>query len=231
MTEQTTDVGGLRTIVVGSPDDSALHLVLLHGYGMSAADLSPFAHSMGAGALTFVPDGPLSVESRGRAWWDSLSERQPLEGRRTPRDLAHMNPAGRAVARTALTNLIAGVHSWVPPKPLVLAGFSQGGMLACDAVLAGVVRVAGLALMSSSRIAIDEWTRTSERLRGLPVFVSHGRRDDALAFGAGEALRDFATESGAKVTWVAFDDGHELPLIVWRELRKFLRDVMTFEHS
>lgn len=230
MTEETRDVGGLRTVIVGSPGDSALHLVLLHGYSMSAADLAPFAHSMGSMALTFVPDGPLVVES-GRAWWDSLSERRPPPGRRTPRDLAHMNPAGRAVARTALANLIAGIHSWVAPKPLVLAGFSQGGMLACDAVLAGDVRVVGLALMSSSRIAIDEWTETSRPLRGLPVFVSHGRRDDDLAFAAGEALRDFATESGAKVTWVAFDEGHELPLVVWRELRKFLRDVVALHHS
>jgi phospholipase/carboxylesterase len=229
VTEQTRELGGLRTAIVGSPD-AALHLVLLHGYGMRAADLSPFASSLGAGALTFVPDGPLSVEL-GRAWWDSLSERRPGRGQRTPRDLAQKDPAGRAAARTALTNFIAGIHSWVAPRPLVLAGFSQGGMLACDAVLAGAVRVAGLALMSSSRIAIAEWTEARERLKGVPVFVSHGRRDDDLAFAAGEALRDFAADAGAAVTWVAFDEGHELPLIVWRELRKFLRDVVAHEHN
>jgi len=61
-----------------------------------------------------------------------------------------------------------------------------------------------------------------ERLRGLPAFVSHGRADQDLAFTAGEALRDFVLAGGAEVSWVPFDGGHEIPLVVWRALRKFL---------
>jgi phospholipase/carboxylesterase len=52
--------------------------------------------------------------------------------------------------------------------------------------------------------------------------VSHGRGDTDLAFAAGEALRDLLVSGGAAVTWVPFDQGHEIPLVVWRGLRKFL---------
>ncbi|MGE5183235.1 MAG: hypothetical protein ACM31C_14295 [Acidobacteriota bacterium] len=34
-----------------------------------------------------------------------------------------------------------------------------------------------------------------------------------------------AAAGGAHVTWLPFDGGHELPLVVWRGLRKFLRAV------
>jgi phospholipase/carboxylesterase len=60
----------------------------------------------------------------------------------------------------------------------------------------------------------------------VPVFVSHGTADRDLAFSAGERLRDFVLESEARPTWVPFEGGHEIPLIVWRGLRKFLAGLL-----
>jgi phospholipase/carboxylesterase len=54
------------------------------------------------------------------------------------------------------------------------------------------------------------------------VLVAHGTRDEELAFNAGELLADFARSGGARVTWLPFDGGHEIPLVVWRALRKFV---------
>jgi predicted esterase len=64
------------------------------------------------------------------------------------------------------------------------------------------------------------------RLQNLPVFVSHGVADPDLAFAAGERLRDFVLESGARGAWVSFDGGHEIPLVAWRGLRKFLGSLL-----
>jgi phospholipase/carboxylesterase len=105
---------------------------------------------------------------------------------------------------------------------LTLVGFSQGGMLAMDHVLHGG-QVDALALLSSSRLAFASWRPRLPRLAELPVFIAHGRDDAELAFAAGEALRDAAREGGAAVTWLPFDGPHELPLVVWRALRKWLR--------
>ena len=52
---------------------------------------------------------------------------------------------------------------------------------------------------------------------------SPGVSDAELAFPAGEGLRDAALAGGARVTWVPFEGGHEIPLVVWRALRQFLR--------
>jgi phospholipase/carboxylesterase len=84
--------------------------------------------------------------------------------------------------------------------------------------------LAALALFSASRIAFDEWRALPPPggLPGLPVLVSHGELDDDLAFAAGERLRDFLVAAGADVAWVPFTTGHEIPLVVWRRLRKLV---------
>jgi phospholipase/carboxylesterase len=97
-------------------------------------------------------------------------------------------------------------------------------MLAMDHVLHDGTRPEALALLSSTRIAIADWQPRVARLDGLPVLVAHGRGDAELAFVAGELLRDFAEAGGARVTWLPFEGGHEIPLVVWRALRTQLKD-------
>ncbi len=96
-------------------------------------------------------------------------------------------------------------------------------MLSLDTMLQPSAGISALILMSSSRIALEEWRGNRSRLQNLPILVSHGREDADLAFSAGEALRDFVAEAGASVTWVPFDGGHQTPLVVWRQVRKFLQ--------
>lgn len=203
-----------RMIERGNPE-SPLVVVMLHGRNMQAADLAPFGASLGVDAHFVFPDAPLAAEP-GRTWWPVASEARLRE--QGARDLFTMDPAGRTEARATLGALCDGVAHG---KRLVLVGFSQGGMLAMDYVLHGG-RVDALALLSSTRIAFDEWQPLLPRLEGLPVLVAHGREDEELSFAAGEALRDAAVAGGAAVTWLPFGGGHGIPLPVWRALRKFL---------
>ena len=142
-----------------------------------------------------------------------------------PRDLYEENPPGRGAARERLRGFLDELRAQSPHLPLLLGGFSQGGMLACDTVLCARQRVSGLAMLSSSRIAFEEWQANCEALDGLPVLVSHGTQDADLAFSAGEALRDFYRNSGARVTWQPFEGGHEIPLVAWRALRRLIAEL------
>jgi phospholipase/carboxylesterase len=228
--ERILDIAGLRTTAVGTPD-APLTLVLLHGYAMQPADLAPFAHSIGIPAYFLLPQGPVSSPNGGHAWWEVDLEARESALSIGPRDLANDHPHGLAAARRQLAQFLAAVTE-VKPDPTasrttrrpttIIGGFSQGGMLALDWVLRGNQRVDGLALLSTSRLALSEWEPRRERLRNLPVFLSHGATDRDLAFAAGERLRDFLLESAAQLTWTPFEGGHEIPLVVWRGLRKFL---------
>jgi phospholipase/carboxylesterase len=215
-------IGEMVTDRIQVGEAPRLAVVLLHGYGMRGSDLAPFAHSLGVPAVFYVPDAPLQAVPSGRAWWVMDQEKRRVALQVGPRDLATEVPAGAPAARALLGDLVARVRREHPALPVALIGFSQGGMLACDALLHDTVRVDALALLSSSRIDITEWSRRTDRLRGLPVLVSHGEADDDLAFTTGLALRDFCVEAGARVTWIPFPDGHAIPLVVWRGIRRFL---------
>jgi phospholipase/carboxylesterase len=224
--ERILDIAGLRTTAVGNPD-APLTLVLLHGYDMKPADLAPFAHSIGIPAYFLLPQGPVSSPNGAHAWWDVDLEARKSALSVGPRDLANDHPHGLAAARKQFGQFLAAVTAEARPggtasRKIVIGGFSQGGMLALDWALRGSQRVDGLALLSTSRLALSEWEPQRERLGNLPVFLSHGATDRDLAFAAGERLRDFLLESAAQLTWTPFEGGHEIPLVVWRGLRKFL---------
>ena len=59
------------------------------------------------------------------------------------------------------------------------------------------------------------------------MLVSHGDGDADLAYSAGVALKDLLIEAGADVTWVPFNGGHEIPLVVWRRLRQLVQRLLT----
>jgi phospholipase/carboxylesterase len=227
MRSTVCEIAGLTTFVVAPEASPQLDVILLHGYAMGPQDLEPFAHSLGLAARFLLPTAPLKASPGGYSWWRIDEEQRQSELSLGPRDLASMAPLDRDLARQRFLAFCSDSRKSAPSRPLVICGFSQGGMVACDAILCGGLTVNGLALLSSSRIAITEWQQHRDRVNRLPVLVSHGRGDRDLAFSAGEALRDFHVGSGASVTWVPFEGTHEIPLLVWRRLRSFLKTIVA----
>jgi phospholipase/carboxylesterase len=218
LAERRIDVGGLSTIAIGDADADTV-VVFLHGRSMLAADLAAFAHSLGVPAYYLFPDAPLAATPRGRCWWPRDEAAHASAG--AALDRVATDPPGRAAARALLETFCAELPNG---RRRVLVGFSQGGMLAMDAVLHGL-HVDALVLLSSSRIAFGDWQPRLARLHRLPMLIAHGHTDAELAFAAGEGLRDAALAGGARVTWLPYDGGHEIPLVVWRSLRAFLREL------
>ncbi|MEW6703573.1 MAG: hypothetical protein AB1430_01830 [Pseudomonadota bacterium] len=214
----------MLTVDVADARVSGLCVVVLHGYAMKPEDLMPFARSMGVPGRYCFPRGPFDAELGGFAWWPVDEAARGAALAHGPRDLSQEHPAQREKARTALASLLQEASSQGAGR-LVLAGFSQGGMLACDTLLHEDVHVDALALFSSSRIALDEWQARRHRLAGLPALVAHGKADVDLAFAAGRALHDWLVEAGAAARWAPFEGGHEMPLAVWRGFRRFLREI------
>lgn len=198
-------------------------LILLHGYSMEPEDLASLALAMASGAALCLPRGLVPAPERGWSWWSIDVERRRAMMEKGARDLSSEHPEERDTARGVLLRVATEMRRRHDGLPLVLAGFSQGGMLACDTYLHEKLTLEGMALFSSSSIAWDEWQGRMHRFQGLPVLVSHGRDDPDLSFAAGERLRDRVMAGGAKVTWVPFDGGHEIPFTVWRQLKLLLR--------
>jgi len=205
-------------------------VLLLHGYGATAADWEPFTHTIAvppssrfvfpqAPETTVPPDGPVG----GRAWWRLDLEGHLGSGSRLP-DLSTTRPPGLTAAATRVRAILRGV-SRSPGGPIVLGGFSQGAMVASQIAFTTDEPIAALVLLSGTPVDEQTWLQGLAVRRGLPVFMSHGRADNILPFASDERFHRELEAAGVKVTWFPFDGGHEVPKQVVDALNVFLSSV------
>ncbi len=227
-----TDLGGLRVRIAGGTDrqggGTGPVVVLLHGFGAPGDDLAALWRVMNVppGTRFVFPEAPLSLGPAyggGRAWWniDMVRLQLALQAGKT-RDLSEEIPDGLAAAREALVGMLGKLQVALHPSHVILGGFSQGAMLACDVALRTDLRIDGLVLLSGSLIGAPEWTPLISKRAGLRVLQSHGREDPVLPFSLAERLRDLLREGGLDVTWVPFNGGHGIPPGVLDDLGKFV---------
>ncbi len=225
-------LGGLDAVLTGGTDregggDGPL-VVLLHGFGAPGDDLVALHRVIEAppGTRFLFPVAPLALPAAygaGRAWWHidmAALDRAMRDG--TVRDLSRDVPEGLLDARAKAQALLTEAATLLSPSAIVLGGFSQGAMLACDVTLHSEVALAGLVLFSGTLLAEAEWTARMASRKGLPVLQSHGRQDPLLAFEMAERLRDLLKEAGLDVTWIPFTGGHGIPPAALDGLRPFL---------
>jgi len=224
------ELGRTKAHVVG---EGGTTVILMHGFGAPGTDLVPLAQEMRVpdGVRFVFPEAPLTLPPEmgsGRAWWMIDMERlarAQLTGE--PRDMTGDVPEGLADARARIIELcevLESEHGMVREK-LVLGGFSQGAMLACDVALRTEQALGGLALMSSTYLARREWAPRMPARAGLPTLMSHGRQDPLLDFSFAEMLRDALVTAGLELTWVPFDGGHGIAPQVLRSLEALIEEV------
>ena len=232
-----TQHGGLRVRLVGGTDGEGGGegplIVLFHGFGAPGTDLVPLARVMEVPRDTrfAFPEAPQALPAGfggGRAWWMlDMARFQEAMIRGVARDdLRQEYPEGLVPTRKLATEMVAGLVKELGPSALILGGFSQGAMLACDITLHSDLPVQGLALLSGAFVAEDWWGPKMAARTGLPVFQSHGQQDPILAFGGAETLRDALTKAGLSVDWHSFRGGHEIPMGVLDALGKFVGQVV-----
>lgn len=232
-------LGGLQVRITAGTDgrgggDGPV-VILLHGFGAPGDDLVPLWQVIDAprGTRFVFPAGPLPVPmgfSESRAWWmidmDRLA-RDRAAGRMS--EISQRVPEGLAEAREHIVAVLDDLKRrlQVNPQKIVLGGFSQGAMLACDVALRTDRPFAGLVLMSGMLIAQKEWSPLMPKRRGLRVLQSHGSVDPLLPVFLAEQLRDLLSQAGLAVEWVGFQGGHGIPEVVLSRLGVFLRAVLT----
>lgn len=220
--------GETRALLAGGTDgrgggDGPV-IVYLHGFASRPWDQLPLRDDLDvpAGTRFVFPEGPLDVtipDGPRSAWWmlDRPLRRRLRAEPHGMRELAAHRPEGLARARRAIEEVLDGVERELgaPPERTVLAGFSQGAMLATDVALRTDRPLAGLGVLSGTTIAIQDWTPRMARRTELPVFVTHGRADELLPFPMAERLVATFRAQGLDVRWHPHDRGHEMcPSIV-----------------
>ena len=199
--------------------------VFCHGYGANGDDLVGLAQEIlqiapVQGALLVFPEAPLDLEDQGmpdgRAWW-SLSVQRLLSAIDSGQyELVRDEiPEGIDQAREQLVTTIKIILSEakLDERSLLLAGFSQGGMLSVDTALQGLDSPpAKLCLYSTCLVCERLWKPLASKLKETSIFQSHGRIDPILPLQTGKWLTDMLESSGCDVDYFEFNGVYTIPM-------------------
>lgn len=166
-------------------------IVLLHGYGADGKDLIELAKIWGPlvpDAAFVAPDAPdaCSISPTGRQWFD-LSTKDP-----------HAYQQGVMAVAPALNKFIDHevAQLKIKAKDVLLAGFSQGAMMALHVGLRRAIPPAGI--LSFAGRLISPHLLEKEIMGTPPVCLIHGEDDEVVPIfnmvQAEKALRGFDIE-------------------------------------
>jgi len=194
-------------------------ILLLHGWGASAHDLlglAPFLH--GGEALVLSPQGPVAFEIArgmlGYGWWPITQSRE-------------IDPSAFDAARQLLREFLDEACKRYPVdrRKLVVAGFSQGGVMAYDLALSDPGRFAGLIALSSwLPEPIDAGIPTQEEHRNFPALVIHGTQDPMIPVERAQESRKCLLARGVNVQYREFEMQHEVSPEALREVVLWLEE-------
>ena len=226
------EFGAIKVRLTGGEDreaggDGPL-VVLMHGFGAPGTDLVGLWRVLDVPrSMRFAfPEAPNEVPGMpgARAWWMLDLARAEQAMSQGPRNYAAEVPPGMEEATDRVVKMLEAMQTelGVPDRRLIVGGFSQGSMAACNAVFTRSVSPAGLVILSGTPVNLAAWKVGMPERQGMTVFQSHGEREPLLSFEAAEQLHDALGEAGLLTDWVQFRGGHELPMPVLEGLGRFL---------
>jgi phospholipase/carboxylesterase len=209
-------------------------VVLMHGFGASGTDLIGLWRVLDVprNVRFAFPEGPHQIPGMpdARSWWMIDLARAEEAMARGPKSYANEIPPGMEGATDRIVQMIQAMQEklHVPSERLIVGGFSQGSMAACNAVFTRSVAPAGLVILSGTPVNLEAWRAGMRKSKpGLPVFQSHGQHDPLLSFHAAEQLRDEMRQAGLANQWLPFRGGHEIPMSVLDALGRFLSGLVV----
>jgi phospholipase/carboxylesterase len=212
---------------VRNPADDHDIGILIHGYGADAYDLASLGDVLKGGrpirwvcpqGITEVPIGPGWT---GRAWWPlAMSEIQKASERGEHLDFADIVPPTLPDVRARLFKFIDGLKT--PWNKIILAGFSQGGMLAVDLFLNAPETPKGLIVFSSNLINKTAWKEKVPARAGSRFFMAHGTGDQVLSHAGSQRLESLLVGGGMKGKLFSFRGSHEIPMDAILQANQYL---------
>lgn len=210
-------------IIVEPSSPAKAAVIWLHGLGADGSDFVDIVPSLGLPtdhAIRFVfphaPVQPVTINGgmEMRSWFDI----------RSMDILEDVDSAGIRVSCHQVYKLIeqqrdAGVAS----DRIVLAGFSQGGLIALHAGLSYDHPLAGV-------MALSTWCPLVEQFylhREMPIFIAHGQQDPVVPFALGVKARDDLAAKGYQVDWQAYPMQHQVCIEEIEAIGAWLRQLLT----
>jgi phospholipase/carboxylesterase len=149
-----------------------------------------------------------------------MSEIQKASERGEHLDFADIVPPTLPDVRARLFKFIDGLKT--PWNKIILAGFSQGGMLAVDLFLNAPETPKGLIVFSSNLINKTAWKEKVPARAGSRFFMAHGTGDQVLSHAGSQRLESLLVGGGMKGKLFSFRGSHEIPMDAILQANQYL---------
>ena len=175
--------------------------ILLHGVGAHGSSIAWMADHLALPGLAFAaPDAPFAFDQApggpARQWFSVTGV--------TAANRAARVTAARAPFDTVLSDSIAAHGLSGQPSKVALIGFSQGAIMALDALASGRWPVGALVAFSG-RLATEAPLQPAPA----PILIAHGRQDTVIPATEAERAHAVLTAAGAHPDLILEDNtGH-----------------------
>lgn len=206
------------------PDTQATACVIwLHGLGDSGAGFAPVVPALGLPAdhsIRFVfphaPEQAVTINQGYvmRAWYDIKS--MDLHNR------ADM-PGVLESEQSVIALIQEQIDSGIPANKIVVAGFSQGGVMSLFTGLRYPQTLAGIMALSCYLPTSDTLPELlSESNKHTPILQHHGEQDDVVPLFAGKMANDLLNQAGYQTEWKTYAMGHSVLPQQLQDIAKWL---------
>ncbi|MBD1582690.1 alpha/beta hydrolase [Pseudoalteromonas sp. S16_S37] len=184
-------------------------IIWLHGLGDSGEGFLPIAPELQLpdklGVRFIFPHAPeQAVTINGgmvmRAWYDIKS--LDLDNRA---DEGGVRESAKAVEALIQAELDKGIT----PERIILAGFSQGGVIALHLAPRLSYKIGGVMALSTYMCAPQKLADEAIQPE-LNIFMAHGSHDPVVAMSAGKLAYNTLLEQGYEVSWQDYPMEHQV---------------------
>jgi phospholipase/carboxylesterase len=218
----------LTCIEINPRETTKRSVIWLHGLGADGNDFVPLVpelHLPDTLGVRFVfphaPIMPITINNgyEMRAWYDITAL--------SASGMADKVGIERAVKLTE-TLIENEINRGIAPENIVLAGFSQGAVIALITGLGYPKRLGGMiALSGYLPLANEILARASEANLTIPIFMAHGTEDSIVPYALGKAAYVTLKQADYAATWHTYPMPHSVCAEEVQDLSLWMQKVMV----
>ena len=201
----------LDCITLDPPSPATACVIWMHGLGADGNDFVPVVPELGlpkAHSVRFVfPNAPsMPVTINGGhvmpAWYDITSVEIDKRA----------DEAGVRRSQSAISELIADQRAQgISAERIVLAGFSQGGVIALQTGLRHAEKLGGVMALSTYLACVESvGTEASPANRAIPIFMAHGSMDPVISIALAKLSKARLETHGYVIDWHEYGMPHSV---------------------
>lgn len=204
-------LASLERITIEPQSSATACVIWLHGLGDSGAGFAPVVPVLGLpqnhGIRFIFPHAPEQAVTINqgyvmRAWYDIKS--MDLHNRADMQGVLSTEISVAALIQEQ-------IDSGIPANKIVLAGFSQGGVISLFAGLRYPEKLAGIMALSCYLPTADKLPEALNEANSLTAILQHhGEQDDVVPVSSGKMANELLKVAGYKTQWKTYQMAHSV---------------------